>query len=38
MGVIAELLRDVEIPGFYKVRNHMEDTHTEDGRRQCVKH
>ena len=30
MGVIAELLRDVEIPGFYKVRNHMEDTHTED--------
>ena len=30
MGVIAELLRDVEIPGFYKVRNHMEDAHTED--------
>ena len=30
MGVIAELLRDVEIPGFYKVRNHMGDTHTED--------
>ena len=30
MGVVKELLQDVEIPKFYKVSNHMEDQHIED--------
>ncbi|MEI3347877.1 MAG: hypothetical protein V8R55_05590 [Dysosmobacter sp.] len=30
MGVVKELLQDVEIPKFYKVANKMDDTHIED--------
>ena len=30
MGVVKELLQDIEIPRFYKVQNHMDDTHIED--------
>ena len=30
MGVVKDLLKDVEIPKFYKVSNRMDDTHIED--------
>ena len=30
MGVVKDLLKDVEIPKFYKVSNQMDDTHIED--------
>ena len=30
MGVVKDLLQDVEIPKFYKVANKMDDTHIED--------
>ena len=30
MGVVYDLLHDVEIPRFYKVQNHLDDTHIED--------
>lgn len=30
MGVISELLGNVEIPRFYKVTNYMDDTHVKD--------
>ena len=30
MGVVRDLLKDVEIPKFYKVTNRMDDTHIED--------
>jgi len=30
MGVVKELLQDVEIPKFYKVTNRMDETHIED--------
>ena len=30
MGVVRDLLQDVELPKFVKVTNHMDDTHIED--------
>lgn len=30
MGVVKDLLKDIEIPKFYKVTNHMDDTHIDD--------
>ena len=30
MGVVFDLLKDVEIPKFYKVSNKMDPTHIED--------
>ena len=30
MGVVKELLQDIQIPQFYKVYNKMDDTHIED--------
>jgi hypothetical protein len=30
MGVVYDLLKDVEIPKFYKVVNHLDDTHVPD--------
>lgn len=30
MGVVKELLQDIQIPQFYKVYNHMDETHIED--------
>ena len=30
MGVVKDLLQDVEIPKFYKVANKIDDTHIED--------
>ena len=30
MGVVKDLLQDIQIPQFYKVYNHMDETHIED--------
>ncbi len=30
MGVVKDLLQDVEIPKFYKVSYKLDDTHVED--------